>query len=546
MILSLRAVDKISAETLFDKLGGGKYMSLELVKESIKINQIVGEDSTQAVIESDIIVPDAKPDVARILLLDGDVHFNRLETVQDKVIVEGVIRYNIIYVSDEDEASIKSINTAVNFSEDLNIAGTRQGMDCKVKCDVEHIQHEILNSRKISTQAIIRLNGRVVNEIDKQIVNDLAGVNNVQILRKDFDINCYVGRGESVTSVSESMEVPAGKPSIRELLRTDIKIGNREYRITDNKIIAEGELNVSTLYIGDDESGSMQSMEHSIPFTQFVDLPGINEDGRVELDYDIIDSSFEPEEDSDGELRFLKGEIELNIKAEGYARRVVGIIEDAFSPRSKMDIEKQPFIVEEFIGESKSQLILKDSLVLDDESPEISEVFNMLAKPVLSEYRVEGNKVVMEGVVKNSVLYLADNDENPVFSYEQEIPFRHTVELEGLTSDMSCKISLDIEHCNYSMISAREVETRLILDVNTGAINRVSIPVIEKIVESPIDDKRFESQPSITIYFAQPGDTLWKIAKRYYSTLDDIRKLNNLDDDTIKPGQQILIPRKSV
>jgi len=520
-------------------------MSLELVRESIRVNQIVGEDSTQAVIESDIIVPDTKPDVARVLLLDGDVHVNRLETVQDKVIVEGVIRYNIIYVSDEDEASVRSINTAVNFSEDLNIAGTRQDMSCKVKCDVEHVQYEILNSRKISTQAIIRINGRVVNEIDKQIVNDLTGVNNIQILRKNFKINCYLGRGESVTSISERMEVPAGKPPIREVLRTDVKIGNKGYKITENKIIAEGEINVSTLYIGDDERGSIQSMEHGIPFTQFVDLPGINEEGRVELDYDIVDSLFEPEEDSDGELRFLKGEIELNINAEGYAKQDVGIIEDAYSPRSRMDIEKQPFKVEELIGESRSQVILKDSLVLDDESPDISEVFNVLARPVLSEYRVVDNKVVIEGVVKNNVLYLADNEEKPVFSHGQEIPFRHTVELDGITPDMSCDISLDIEHCNYSMISTREVEVRLIVDVNTGALKKITIPVIEKIVESPVDDKRFESQPSLIIYFTQPGDTLWKIGKRYYSTLDDIRELNNLADDTIKPGQQILIPRRS-
>jgi len=520
-------------------------MSLELVKESIRVNQIVGEDSTQAVIESDIIVPDTKPDVARILLLDGDVHVNRLETVQDKVIVEGAIRYNIIYVSDEDEASIKSINTAVNFSEDLNIAGTRQDMSCKVKCDVEHVQYEILNSRKINTKAIIKLNGRVVNEIEKQIVNDLTGVNNIQILRKKFNINCYLGRGESVTSISEKMEVPAGKPAIREVLRTDVKIGNKQYKITENKIITEGEINVSTLYIGDDERGSIQSMEHGIPFTQFVDLPGINEEGRIELDFDIVDSSFEPEEDSDGELRLMKGEIELSINAEGYCKRDVGIIEDAYSPRSKMDIEKHPFRVEELVGESRSQAILKDSLILDDESPDISEVFNVLAKPVLSEYRIMDNKIVIEGAVKNSVLYLADNEENPVFSYEQEIPFRHTVEVDGITPDMSCDVSLDVEHCNYSMISAREVEVRLILDVNTGAVNRISIPVIERIVESPVDDKRSESQPSITIYFTQPGDTLWKIGKRYYSVLDDIRELNNLDDDTIKPGQQILIPRRN-
>ncbi len=48
-------------------------MSLELVKEAVRLNQTVGEDSTQTIVENDIIVPDIKPDIVRILLLDGDV-----------------------------------------------------------------------------------------------------------------------------------------------------------------------------------------------------------------------------------------------------------------------------------------------------------------------------------------------------------------------------------------------------------------------------------------------------------------------------------------
>ena len=48
-------------------------MSLETVKESAKISYVIGEDSTQTIVEHDIIVPDVNPDVARILLLDGEV-----------------------------------------------------------------------------------------------------------------------------------------------------------------------------------------------------------------------------------------------------------------------------------------------------------------------------------------------------------------------------------------------------------------------------------------------------------------------------------------
>ena len=33
---------------------------------------------------------------------------------------------------------------------------------------------------------------------------------------------------------------------------------------------------------------------------------------------------------------------------------------------------------------------------------------------------------------------------------------------------------------------------------------------------------------SMVIYFVKPGDTLWKIAKRYRSTVEDIARVNNI------------------
>ena len=48
-------------------------MSLELIRESARINHLTGEQSSQTIVEHDIIVPDINPDVLRILILDGEV-----------------------------------------------------------------------------------------------------------------------------------------------------------------------------------------------------------------------------------------------------------------------------------------------------------------------------------------------------------------------------------------------------------------------------------------------------------------------------------------
>ena len=51
-------------------------------------------------------------------------------------------------------------------------------------------------------------------------------------------------------------------------------------------------------------------------------------------------------------------------------------------------------------------------------------------------------------------------------------------------------------------------------------------------------------RPSIIIYFAQKGDTLWSVAKRYRTTIADILLANAMEEEVpLKPGMQLIIPR---
>jgi membrane-bound lytic murein transglycosylase D len=46
------------------------------------------------------------------------------------------------------------------------------------------------------------------------------------------------------------------------------------------------------------------------------------------------------------------------------------------------------------------------------------------------------------------------------------------------------------------------------------------------------------------VHLVQPGDTLYNISRRYEGvTVDQLRKLNNLQSDAVKPGQQLIVSR---
>ncbi len=520
-------------------------MSLELLKEAVRLNRPIGEDSTQTIVENDIIVPDIKPDIARILLLDGDAWISGADTAAGKVLINGMVRYKILYVSDDPDQPVKSIKTTTGFQYGMDIPDTRQGMQCRVKCDIEHMEYEILNSRKVNVKAIVSLSARVSEQLEQYITKDFEGSEGIQILRNTININSYIGNSKAECDVKEIADIPAGKPAILEILRNDVKIAGKEFKAGDDKIIVKGELNVSTLYIGDDESRSIQFMEHEIPFAQMINMPGANDDCSCDVDIALGEMNFEADEDGDGELRKLKCEAELSIYAQSCGRKEIEIVDDAYNPGSRVSFEKDQLMLEELVTENLSQLTLKENIEMDEGAPDISELFNIIGRLSLSSSEIFDDRIAVEGVAVCNVLYLAANEEKPVYCIEREIPFSQVIEVKGVREGMSLDVEMDIDHYSYSILNSRDIEVRLLVGVKTRVGKQVSVPVIIKAAEQPSDDERMASQPSVTIYFTQPGDNLWKIAKRYYTTVSELIRSNGIDENEDPvPGSQIIIMKK--
>ena len=119
------------------------------------------------------------------------------------------------------------------------------------------------------------------------------------------------------------------------------------------------------------------------------------------------------------------------------------------------------------------------------------------------------------------------------------------LDIRGAREGMRLDTEMNIEHINYNVISAGEIEVRFVISIINRVNKTVSIPVVEEATEEPLDEKRLENRPSVIIYFTQPDDTLWKVAKKYGTTVERLKKDNNLENaDALAPGTQIIIPKR--
>ena len=92
-------------------------MPVETEKENVCINQIIGQKRAETLVEGDVIVNDVKPDVLRVISTTGTLCIYKKEALKGKIKLEGCINTYIIYLADDENGSIRTINTSLDFAE---------------------------------------------------------------------------------------------------------------------------------------------------------------------------------------------------------------------------------------------------------------------------------------------------------------------------------------------------------------------------------------------------------------------------------------------
>jgi membrane-bound lytic murein transglycosylase D len=77
---------------------------------------------------------------------------------------------------------------------------------------------------------------------------------------------------------------------------------------------------------------------------------------------------------------------------------------------------------------------------------------------------------------------------------------------------------------------------------------RVGQVLYIKTIKDPSDASSNSESLALTTTHSRPktytvrsGDTLWIISQKHALTIDQIKRLNNLNSSTIKPGQRLII-----
>ncbi len=520
---------------------------MEPIKEIVNIDRCVGREISQVLVEGDIIVPDVKPDMESVLQTDESVYIENFDIVNGRISFKGNLGIELIYISKSGEKPIHSIDFSAPVNDFIIIDGIEKGMLCNLNCDIENIDYKMINDRKVSFRAVLNVIGNVFSSEEESIVADVEEISDNQMIRSNFKLNEIVLKKADRFIIREEIHIPSGKPNIGEVVQCAVQISNKDIRALNGKIGISGELMISTLYKSDMSESVIEFIESEIPFNGSVEASDVKEGMFADAVVSVQDKYVKICPDSDGEDRIIEIEVSVGAFVDVCCEKEIQILEDAYCIDKNLSLSEKVIEYPSFLCRNKSQFPIKEVVSLDDDDAKILQVFKVSGKQHLDEFKILDDKIVVEGIISVDVLYIASDDDVPIHCYKTIIPYRQTIETKGTreNKNVDCDIKVNLDRINLSMLSDREIEIKCMLNFYVCVNENKIVTLIEDICFSDFDKNFFDRFPSMTIYVVKPGDTLWKIAKRFNTTIEDIVAVNDIEDpDKIYPGDKFLVLKK--
>ena len=148
------------------------------------------------------------------------------------------------------------------------------------------------------------------------------------------------------------------------------------------------------------------------------------------------------------------------------------------------------------------------------------------------------------GVLEVQLLYLTADDGAPVSAASEVLPFHMTVEVQGLKEDCIYQTAPGLEQISAVMLGGGRGGVKSGDLRGRSYFAAVCEPVILEVREEPLDKEKLKNMPGIVGYVVQPGDTLWKLARTFHTSVEEIMETNHLTESRIDPGDRLILVKK--
>ena len=480
----------------------------------------------------EMIVPDACPDILRIVETDGKVLLKSKEAMDGRVELMGMFQMSILYLPDG-ESGMRHLDVNIPFT------CAAEGRDVSSACSVVaearlcRADTRALNPRKVLVRAEAAVDVTVFSPRTETVCSRvLTGEGeSVEQLTETQDIYLTACVQEKPFPFSDEVNLSAGKPAAAELLKSRVILAQGDSKIIGNKLIFKGSANISLLYRGEDDK--IYTMGAELPFSQIMEITGVSEEAECDLALALTgaECTLAPA----GEGRVVSVELEVMAQAVIREPRTLELLTDAYSTRKPLAAEWSGCPIDKKLDRGVRSQTVREGWDTPVTLREITDC-RMAVGQVTQER--EGDRLIMNAQVELQVL--AVDEEGECASLQHTVTVPCPLELpDGCQCLCRCEGVGDV----YASPAAGGVEVRFTLDFRYCAVSRRQITFLSGIYPGEASAEAGE-QPSLVLRMLEEGERLWDVAKAYGTTIMDIISVNEMEDESAGVGKLLLIPRK--
>jgi len=556
---------------------------MNLTCEYNRINQalFLGDTVRQVLIEAQLQIPEAVPKLERIKSGAFRIDPPRLVINEDLLIVKGDVYPSLLYLAasaNRDDLRDEGMEieadrlpreyrldwageAGLSFEERIEIPGLNQSMMVEVELTPSAASFEPDGEEKLVFHGKIELSIQTNASQAIEVISEIHPADRISPRKEEILLEETATRVEKNLPLQASLQLPGLKPGINRILDYQLKPVNLTAQAVGNRLSLKGALEFSVIYVGNDDEGR--------PTDIFVNEWDRKAGNAVpfEIQFDPGNTGFD--QDAKGQMilmpkvmarnvglvlqsqRELFGRLELvgQITISRVESREV-VIEVDPAPGETVDVEKCLVNFREFAGETTGEIDFATEVTLPFGLPEIERILAYRGRIDRINLEAAEEKALADGTFSLWLDYIAaGSDASRLVTAAWEpcnnnlVQIGGILEFPGLQPGAVFQSQVALEELNLELTGERVLQVRgKIKAVVVANRPRAFMALKNCALVDPIDPA---TRPSLLIYLVQSGDTLWKIARRYQTTVESLVKANQITSpDSLSIGQKLVIPKR--
>lgn len=506
-------------------------MDMQLQKTCLDAFQTV---SDQIIVQEETlesIVPDACPDILRIVDAAGDVCLKTKELTEGSLRLGGSIRASVLYIPDG-EPGPRKVEVRIPYVcgvEDPRFRSDGRVVAVPRLCGVDA---QTINPRKVLVRAQLAVAVAVMVPERLEICTGASGGGEEGLQQKLEERTTYRVSAvqEKPFQFSDTLNLPATMAPAEELLRSQAEARCLDAKIIGSKLIVKGEAVVKALFRC--AGGELNTTRFELPFSQILEIPGVKEGADVAVETALCASECSLQTGEPGTLA-----VSLELLAQAVVREVqsMEIISDLYCTQCPVETDREELVLNRLLDAGAQRQSVRQ--LCESGLPVKTVVDCSLSVGRLTRTEGENGVTIAAGTLV-SILFLSEDDALCAASYPIQAETVLPVEKDAAVR-CGCRSAGNLTATPVT----GGIEVRFDLEFPYLALGRDTCPMVSGLRPLPVEEGG-GLKPSVILRVVGENEPLWDIAKGCSSTVADIIAANELENDSAPAGKLLLIPKR--